>query len=165
MTNWNRFMQASALHWFVLFFSDFCILWCTIDATQAPKALLFIKLQKYKDVSRPHYLRATLNASRHADFLRKKKSSHLSILYIITWFAGIQGSSSALHSFVMVCCKVAVLKTPHRNTDFYKVIKNTVALVLFSAGVSWIKFCSDDTRTKTGTRWKQHQPNGCCLQR
>lgn len=48
----------------------------------------------------------------------------------------------------MVCCKVAVLK-PHRNTDFYKRIENTVALVLFSAGVSWIKFYSDDTRTKT----------------
>lgn len=55
-----------------LFFSDFCIFWCTIDATQSPKALLFIKLQKYKDVSRPHYLRGSHN-SRHADFLSKKK--------------------------------------------------------------------------------------------
>lgn len=133
MTNWNRFMQASALHWFVLFFSDFCILWCTIDATQAPKALLFIKLQKYKDVSRPHYLRATLNASRHADFLRKKKSSHLSILYIITWFAGIQGSSSALHSFVMVCCKVAVLKPPPQKHRFLQSNqKHRCACSLFS---------------------------------
>lgn len=49
----------------------------------------------------------------------------------------------------MVCCKVAVLKKPHGNTDYYKEIKDIIALVLFSAGVSWIKFSSDDTRTKT----------------
>lgn len=72
-----------------LFFCDFCIFWCTIDATQSPKALLFIKLQKYKDVSRAYYLRGSHN-SRHADFLSKKKSSHLSILYIITWLHDLQ---------------------------------------------------------------------------